>query len=98
MAGRYDRLKLNTGRPFSHLPNRRYPKGTPMFPSRDEVVAHLDRHAHEDGIELRLATTVNRIDRQPGGWRLRTSAGDIDASQVVVATGNQHTPSVPEWP
>jgi cation diffusion facilitator CzcD-associated flavoprotein CzcO len=96
--GRFDRLKLNTGRPFSHLPNRRYPKGTPMFPSRDEVVAHLDRHAREDGIELRLATTVNRIDRQPGGWRLRTSAGDIDASQVVVATGNQHTPTVPEWP
>ena len=37
---RYDRLKLNTGRPFSHLPNRPYPKGTPMFPTRDDVVAH----------------------------------------------------------
>ncbi len=96
--GRYDRLKLNTGRPFSHLPNRPYPKGTPMFPSRDEVVAHLDRHAHEDGIELRLGTAVNRIDRESGGWRLRTSTGDIDAPQVVVATGNQHTPAVPTWP
>ena len=51
---RYDRLKLNTGRQFSHLPNRPYPKGTPMFPTRDDVVAHLDRHAGEDGIELRL--------------------------------------------
>jgi cation diffusion facilitator CzcD-associated flavoprotein CzcO len=96
--GRYDRLKLNTGRPFSHLPNRRYPKGTPMFPSRDDVVAHLDRHAHEDGIELRLGTTVNRIERRPGGWRLGTSGGDIDARQVVVATGNQYTPQIPEWP
>ena len=96
--GRYDRLKLNTGRPFSHLPNRRYPKGTPMFPTRDQVVAHLDRHAHEVGIELRLGTAVNRIDRQPGGWCLRTAATDIDARQVVVATGNQHTPSLPVWP
>ena len=69
-----------------------------MFPTRDQVVALLDRHAHEDGIELRLGTAVNRIDRQPGGWRLRTSAMDIDARQVVVATGNQNTPSVPEWP
>src|ERR1700755_3177480 len=51
--GRYDLLKLNTGRPFSHLPDRPYPKGTPMFPTRDDVVAHLDRHAHESGIELR---------------------------------------------
>lgn len=96
---RYDRLKLNTGRPFSHLPKRPYPKGTPMFPHRDEVVAHLDRHAHEDGIELLLGTEVHRIDRRGGrGWRLQTSAGDIDARQVVVANGNEHTPRIPDIP
>jgi cation diffusion facilitator CzcD-associated flavoprotein CzcO len=96
--GRYDALKLNTGRPFSHLPGRPYPKGTPMFPSRDEVVAHLDRHAHEEGIELRLGTGVERIDAGPGGWCLRTSAEDVLVRQVVVATGNQVIPMVPEWP
>jgi cation diffusion facilitator CzcD-associated flavoprotein CzcO len=63
---RYDRLKLNTGRPFSHLPNRPYPKGTALFPTRDDVVAHLERHARESGIELRLGTEVTRIDRQGG--------------------------------
>jgi cation diffusion facilitator CzcD-associated flavoprotein CzcO len=96
--GRYDRLKLNTGRPFSHLPKRPYPKGTPMFPHRDDVVAHLDRHAHEDGIELLLGTEVHRIDRRARGWRLHTSSGDIDARQVVVANGNEHTPRIPEFP
>ncbi len=95
---RYDRLKLNTGRPFSHLPNRPYPKGTAMFPTRDDVVAHLERHARESGIELRLGTEVTRIDRQGTGWRLVTSTGEIDARQVVVANGNQHTPRIPEWP
>jgi cation diffusion facilitator CzcD-associated flavoprotein CzcO len=96
--GRYDRLKLNTGRPFSHLPNRSYPKGTEMFPTRDDVVAHLDRHARESGIELRLGIEVTRIDRQGTGWRLKTSAGEINAPQVVVAIGNQHTAHIPEWP
>jgi cation diffusion facilitator CzcD-associated flavoprotein CzcO len=96
--GRYDRLKLNTGRPFSHLPNRPYPKGTAMFPTRDDVVAHLDRHAHESGIELRLDTEVTRIDRQGTGWRLETSTGEIDARQVVVAIGHQHTPRIPDLP
>jgi cation diffusion facilitator CzcD-associated flavoprotein CzcO len=95
---RYDRLKLNTGRQFSHLPNRPYPKGTPTFPTRDQVVAHLDRHAHEDGIELRLGTRVERIDRRPTGWRLTTSTGEIDGRQVVVATGYENPPVVPEWP
>ena len=38
---RYDRLKLNTGRQTSHMPNRPYAKGTAIFPTRDQVVAHL---------------------------------------------------------
>src|SRR5919106_5676802 len=95
---RYDVLKLNTGRPFSHLPNRPYPNGTPMYPSRDDVVAHLDRHAREDGIEPRLSTAVDRIDRRCGGWRLSTSADPIDARHVVVATGLQSAPVMLDVP
>jgi cation diffusion facilitator CzcD-associated flavoprotein CzcO len=98
-SARYDRLKLNTARQLSHLPRRPYPKGTPAFPTRDHVVDHLDTHAHEDGIELRLNTTVDRIDRRPGGgWSLQTADGEITARQVVVATGYEHTPGIPEWP
>jgi cation diffusion facilitator CzcD-associated flavoprotein CzcO len=96
--GRYDRLKLNTGRPSSHLPKRPYPKGTPMFPHRDDVIAHLDRHARESGIELQLGTEVHRVDRRAHGWRLLTSRGGIDARHVVVANGSQHTPYIPDWP
>lgn len=45
---RYDRLKLNTGRQFSHLPGRRYPKGTPIFPTRDQVIEHFEGHVGWD--------------------------------------------------
>jgi hypothetical protein len=96
--GRYDRLKLNTGRQFSHLPARRYPKGTPTYPTRDQVVAHFERHAREEGIQLRLNTVVQRIDRRPSGWTVTTSSGEIDARHVVVATGHEHTPLIPHWP
>src|SRR5262249_35970071 len=60
--GRYDRLKLNTCKQFSHLPDRPYPKNTSILPTRDQVVDHLDWHARDDGIELRLNTEVYRID------------------------------------
>jgi cation diffusion facilitator CzcD-associated flavoprotein CzcO len=96
--GRYDRLRLNTGRQFSHLPNRKYPKGTPTYPTRDQVVAHLQRHAQEDGIELQLNSAVERIDKDNGGWRLATSSGEVGARQVVVATGYEHSPFLPDWP
>lgn len=95
--GRYDRLKLNTGRRTSHLPNRPYPEGAAAFPTRDQVVEHIDRHAREDGIELHLSTEVTRIDKAAGGWRLSTSSGDINARQVIVATGYEHTPQIPQW-
>ncbi len=96
--GRYDRLKLNTPRDCSHLPDRPYPTGTPILPTRADITEHLQRHAHEDGIQLMLGTEVHRIDKQSGGWRLQTSRGDVDARQVVVATGYEHTPVIPDWP
>jgi len=92
---RYDRLRLNTCRPFSHLPDRPFPKGTPMFPTRDQLIEHLDRHAREEGIELRLGTTVHRIER---GWVVHTSAGEIRSPEVVVAMGYEGHPFVPDWP
>ena len=95
---RYDRLRLNTCRPFSHLPKRRFARGTPMFPSRDQLVEHLERHAREDGIELRLGTRVDRIDRSDSGWSLDTSDGELRAPQVIVATGYEQEPIVPDWP
>ena len=95
---RYDRLRLNTCRPYSHLPGRRFPKGTPMFASRDQLVEHLDRHAHEEGIDLRLGTSVNRIDRSDGQWALDTSGGELRAPQVIVATGYEQAPIIPDWP
>ena len=94
---RYDRLRLNTCRPFSHLPGRRFPKGTPMFAARDELVAHIEHHAHEDGIDLRLGTAVRRIDRDAGAWVVRTDGGDIRSPQVIVATGYEQTPVLPAW-
>jgi Pyridine nucleotide-disulphide oxidoreductase len=96
--GRYDRLRLNTWRRYSQLPGRPFPKGTPTFPSRDELVDYLDRHAREEGIELRLGTCAERIDRDEGGWRVRTSAGELATRQVVVATGFENEPLIPEWP
>jgi NADPH-dependent 2,4-dienoyl-CoA reductase/sulfur reductase-like enzyme len=95
---RYDSLRLNTWRRFSHLPGRPYPKGTPTFPSRDQVIEHIERHAGEQGMELRLGTRVERIDRGDGAWVVQTSVGELRAPQVIVATGIDQTPVVPDWP
>jgi cation diffusion facilitator CzcD-associated flavoprotein CzcO len=95
--GRYDRLRLNTPAAHSHLPGCRFPKGTPTFPTRDQLIEHLERHTRSDGIDLELGTRVERITRRDEHWLLQTSTGEIPARQVVVATGYEHTPSIPDW-
>jgi cation diffusion facilitator CzcD-associated flavoprotein CzcO len=94
---RYDGLRLNTWRRFSHLPGRPFPRCTPTFPSRDQLIEHLERHAGEDGIELRLGTRVERIERGGGDWVVRTSEGDVRAPQVIIALGHEQAPFIPDW-
>ena len=95
--GRYERLRLNSSRPLSHLPGRRYPTGTPIFPTRDDMIEHVDRHAREEGIDLRLGTAADRVESQNGGWVIRTAGGEIASAQVVVATGYENVPFIPDW-
>ena len=95
---RYDSLRVNTWRRFSHLPGRPYPRGTPTFPSREQVIEHLDRHSREVGMELRLGTRVERIDRAGEGWVVETGADELRAPQAIVATGLDKAPVVPDWP
>ena len=61
--GRYDRLRLNTSRWFSKLPGGCYAPGTGVFPSRDEVVRYLEDYARDNALDVRLSTSVERIDR-----------------------------------
>lgn len=96
--GRYDRLRLNTARWFSTLPGGSYPRGTSVFPSRDEVVAHLDDYARRHALDVRLGVAVQRLDRDGERWRVETSGGVLHARNVVIAGGYAHRPFVPAWP
>src|ERR1700757_4680786 len=64
--GRYDRLRLNTSRWTSRLPGSRFPKGTAMFPPRDDVVRYLEAYARRRAFEIELGTSVQRIEQADG--------------------------------
>jgi cation diffusion facilitator CzcD-associated flavoprotein CzcO len=95
--GRYEGLRLNTWRRYSQLPDRPFPKGTPTFPTRAQVIEYLEHHAGEDGFEIRLGTAAERVERGDSGWVVHTTAGELRAPQVVVATGYENRPVIPEW-
>jgi putative flavoprotein involved in K+ transport len=96
--GRYDGLRLNTYRRLSSPLHSRIPRSAGRWPSREVLVEHLREYARSEGVEIEFGTAVRQIDRAPGGWELATSAGPRSAPFVVVATGYDHAPKMPEWP
>ena len=94
----YDRLHLHTARTLSQLPGLRMPRSYGRFVARADVVDYLERYASHHQLRLALGTAVQRVERAGAGWRLITTDGAIETTSVVVATGHNHTPVLPDWP
>ncbi|MGV9954092.1 flavin-containing monooxygenase [Streptomyces cellulosae] len=97
----YDRLHLHTTRRRSALPGLPMPRRFGRWPSRDDVVRYLEKYAEHHRLEIVTGVEVSRIERSEdgAGWLLRATGGrELRGAAVVVATGFNHTPRVPDWP
>nr|WP_153452703.1 NAD(P)/FAD-dependent oxidoreductase [Streptomyces smaragdinus] len=98
--GHYDRLRLHTTRALSGLPGMPIPRSYGRWVRRDDVVRYLREYAEHHELEIVAGVEVTRIERDADrGWLLHGTGGRVLASPtVVVATGHNHTPYVPDWP
>lgn len=97
----YQRLHLHTVKQHSALPFTPWPADAPTYPSRQAVVDYLERYAAEHGVQPLLGVEVQRVRRvqhDGGGFVVHTSEGEIRPRAVVVATGYNREPFVPELP
>src|SRR5215469_2523502 len=92
---RWDTLELFTPARYSSLPGMRFPGDPGHYPGKDEVVGYMQAYARAFALPVRYNTRVTALDRSPGGYRLRTSAGIYEAGQVIVATGAYQQPWTP---
>ncbi len=95
---RYARLHLHTVRWLSGLPGLAIDRSAGKWVAKDDYADYLVRYARHHELEPRLGVEVQRLDPNGAGWTLRTSAGEVEASHVVFATGYNSRPFVPEWP
>ncbi|WP_407838647.1 flavin-containing monooxygenase [Streptomyces sp. DSM 116496] len=110
----YDRLHLHTTRRLSALPGLAMPRRFGRWVARENVVRYLEKYAEFHELEIATGIEVTRIepttDSHPEGadgpdapdtpgWTLHATGGRVMAARaVVVATGFNHTPFVPDWP
>jgi cation diffusion facilitator CzcD-associated flavoprotein CzcO len=95
---RYDRLRLHTPRLLSGLPGLRIPRRYGRWITRDDLIEYFHAYAAHHRLEVRTNTRVEHIAQDGDAWRLDTPAGPIHAQHVVVATGYNGAPYVPDWP
>lgn len=99
--GHYDRLHLHTTRRLSGLPGLPIPRRFGRWVARDDVVRYLEKYAEYHELEVVTGVEVSRVEAAAdgSGWLLRATGGrELTGSAVVVATGYNHTPHVPDWP
>jgi putative flavoprotein involved in K+ transport len=94
---RWDSLTLFTPRRYSALPGLPFPGDPDGYPTRDEVIAYLERYAETFNLPVELGSEVRRLERgRDGGFRLEVDGRERTADQVVVATGPFQRPYVPK--
>ncbi|MFD5075625.1 flavin-containing monooxygenase [Streptomyces sp. NPDC058371] len=95
----YDRLRLHTTRRLSALPGLPMPRSFGRWVSRDDVVRYLEKYAEHHELEIVTGVEVSRVERSGDDWLLHATGGrELTGRAVVVATGYNHTPHVPDWP
>ena len=96
---RYDRLHLHTPRLLSGLPGQRIPRRFGRWVARDDLIEYFRGYAARHELDVRTGMHVIRIEQEGETWRLDTANGEpVRAQTVVVATGYNGAPFVPDWP
>ena len=94
---RYEGLRLNTVRQLSAPRRAAMPASAGRWARPHDLVACLRRYAAEHELEVHFGVAAERLDQNGESWLVQTSIGPIAARAVVVATGYDRVPRIPEW-
>ena len=94
----YERLHLHTINRFSALPLRRFDKDYPRYVSRAQMVRYLESYTVYFDIKPRFGEDVRSVSRAGTVWAIQSTTTSIRAPFIVVASGMNAEPVMPEFP
>jgi putative flavoprotein involved in K+ transport len=94
---RYASLRLNTPARHDALPGLRFPGSPRAFPTGRELADYHEAYVRHAGLDVECGVSVTAVEpAAEGRWTVRTTRGAYDAAAVVVATGGETHPKVPD--
>jgi putative flavoprotein involved in K+ transport len=92
---RWDSLKLFSPARYNTLPGDSL--YTTEVTTKDYMADYLERYARKNSIPVSVDVQVCRVTKNDGGFLVSTSKGELRCSRVIVATGNNPLPEIPEF-
>jgi putative flavoprotein involved in K+ transport len=92
---RWDSLKLFTPTEYNHLPGLKFDTPKDHYPTKFEVADYFKSYVKEFEIPVQLNTLVTAVRKTENGFHLTHANGELEAENVVVATGPFHIPYTP---
>ncbi len=94
---RWDSLVANGPAWHDRFPILDFPDLEPQsFAPKERIAAYFEQVAEMTKAPIRCGVEVTLVTPTPEGFRAQTSAGEIEAKRVVVATGPFQKPLIPE--
>ncbi|WCJ29762.1 Flavin-binding monooxygenase family protein [Euphorbia peplus] len=96
----YDRLKLHLPKRFCQLPLMSFPSHFPKYPTKQQFISYMESYAQHFSIQPKFKQAVHKaeFDILSGFWTVQTPDTDYISPWLIVATGENAEPVVPEIP
>jgi putative flavoprotein involved in K+ transport len=92
---RWDSLKLFTPTEFNHLPGLKFNASKGHYPTKFEVASYFKSYVEKFKIPLQLNTLITSVRKTEKGFFISHKEGEIEAQNIIIATGPFHTPYTP---
>ncbi|GAB2275544.1 Probable indole-3-pyruvate monooxygenase YUCCA4 [Dionaea muscipula] len=96
----YNRLRLHLPKQFCELPLMGFPENFPKYPSKQEFISYMESYAARFSISPRFKQEVRsaQYDDKVGLWRVETQDCEYYSKWLIVATGENAEPLIPDIP
>lgn len=93
---RWNSLRLFTPSQHDGLPGMPFPAPRGSLPTKDAMADYLEAYARHFKLPVQSGVTVRELTRGDRGFEVRSDRERYTADRVVLATGTNPTPRIPE--
>ena len=94
---RWDSLKLFTPTEYNHLPGLKFDAAKGHYPTKFEVANYFKLYVDKFKIPMMLNSLVSSVRKTEKCFYVKYKEGEIEAKNIIVATGPFHMPYTPPF-